>query len=167
MPMSEIAGDLSGIAPSDGEGPVLLHAGRVREDEGWRRPAKAHPFHELVVVAEGSLRVRTDEDDVRAETGDMLFYRAGLVHEEFADRPEGVEMLFLGFEWGRVPERLPLLVSDTTGRARLLLEWLLTERGAASPGESSLSPPLTAPRSRRRWSGGCARRSSPPPRPRR
>lgn len=137
--MSAIAGDLSEIAPWSTEGPILLHAGRVRENAGWHRPAKAHEFHELVIVTRGSLLVEAGDGRVRAGTGDMLFYHAGLVHEEFADGPEGVEMLFLGFAWDPVPPDLPLVVPDAAGRARLLLEWLLEERSAAAPEETSPS----------------------------
>ncbi len=118
---------------------MLLHSGRVRENAGWHRPVKTHAFHELVVVTFGSLLVRASEETVRAGTGDMLFYRAGLVHEEFADDAAGVEMFFLGFAWDAMPPGLPLVVSDAAGRARLLLEWLLAERSAPSPEETTLS----------------------------
>jgi len=105
----------------------LISAGEVRPSRTWRMPPHSHSFHELICILSGSMRVKTKNGDIRAEHGDALFYRAGLVHEEIAEKADPVNSVFISFRTGEILPSVPLVVRDSDGRLRQLLSWLLRD----------------------------------------
>ena len=116
----------------------IIGCGRIDPDPSWRMEAHSHPFHELIVVNRGRIRVTIHGEGICAAAGEMLFYRAGFVHEEASDPADPLESFFVAFEWPRVPHDLPLLSADAAGRVRELALWLDTEWPSAATGGSAL-----------------------------
>jgi len=102
----------------------LVCAGEVLPLGDWRMPPHSHSFHELICVLSGFLRLRTADGEILAGHGDALFYRAGLVHEEIAQRDDPVSAVFIGFRTGELLPSVPLRVEDGEGRLRQVLSWL-------------------------------------------
>ncbi len=130
--MSKIAADLSKIARSL-DTLNCLHTGRVRVDGAWRMGAHSHPHHELLIFYSGRHRVHIGGEDIYCEAGDALLYSPGRVHAEAVVAP-GTEWIFVAFEWPRAPRHLPLRFHDSTGRARVLADWLRTDPLSRAPG---------------------------------
>lgn len=118
----------------------LLHAGEITPDPKWRMSSHLHPFHELIVVLEGRMRLRTGDVEHEAAAGDLLFYRAGLVHEETSLAEEPVHTLFASFRHHSMPAVIPLVTRDAEGRIRQLMTWLVRDfrTGRGSEGCEAL-----------------------------
>lgn len=90
----------------------------------------AHPFHELIVVLAGGLRVTSGGDQTLATAGEVLLYPAGVTHAEEADPDDPVESLFFAFR-GPVPGTQGIgVIQDTDGRMRQLAHWVYADRMA-------------------------------------
>jgi len=59
--------------------------------------------------------------------GDILFYRAGFVHEEISDSDSPVGIHFMSFETETPLPWLPLRLFDAHGRVRQLITWLVDD----------------------------------------
>jgi AraC-like DNA-binding protein len=66
---------------------------------------------------------------VWAGPGDIIFYRAGFVHEETADARDPVGIDFIAFDTGDPLPWLPLRTHDTQGRVREMVHWLIEDVG--------------------------------------
>ncbi len=106
----------------------FMGIGSLSPDPKWYLKSQSHPHHELILVVRGRMTARTPEGEVTGESGDILFYREQLPHEEFSDSSKPVESLFFSFrhDFGTHPP--PLKFKDSAGRIRQLMQWLLEER---------------------------------------
>lgn len=109
-------------------GAKIFSCGAVPADPDWRMRPHFHPFHELIAVKSGAMLLRTGKGDLIARTGDLLFYEAGLVHEEISVPEDPVSTLFLSFTSDHLLPDLPLHMQDREGRVLELLGWLLRDQ---------------------------------------
>jgi AraC-like DNA-binding protein len=101
----------------------LTHIGLVEAAPDWHLPDQVHPFHEILVITEGSLRVTIGGHETTGAAGDVLFYEAGRLHDERADPEHPPHLHFLTLEWEDA-RGSPVCVHDTHGRLRQLAQWL-------------------------------------------
>ena len=123
----------------------LLGGGEVLPDPRWRMPPHVHAtHHELILIAGGSMLLKTRHGELLATSGDMLFYEAGLIHEEISQAHDPANIIFVAFRSGQLLPSFPLHMRDSEGRLRQLLSWLIRrpasrafDRGvsAAAPGD--------------------------------
>lgn len=116
--------------------PVFMSGGEVLPKPGWHMPLHSHPFHELIIITQGTLALRIDGRTHTGEAGDVLFYQAGSHHEETARR--ALSTFFLAFTTDAVlPNNLPVRLHDSTGRIRQIASWLVRDHQArlVSPGQ--------------------------------
>lgn len=116
----------------------LLTVAKMPPNPQWRIAPHYHTFHELVVVFEGVLHVRTAQESIAARRGDVLFYQQGMVHEERSDTLHPVQAMFISFTWNDAVQGIPLCVHDAERRMTWLIQWLYDERYA----NTSISDPL-------------------------
>jgi len=124
--MDALAINLSKIALKFRD-PQIYGAGAIHPDPGWRIAPHFHSFHEIIVVVQGRLLLKADRQMVTAVPGDILFYRAGLVHEEISDPHAPPGTVFISFDTGDSLPWLPLRVYDAEGRVRQLVAWLVDD----------------------------------------
>ena len=105
----------------------IFSAGVIAPQRDWRMAPHSHPFHEVVIVTQGRLFLKTGGREITARRGSVLFYRAGQVHEERSDRRAPVGSLFLAFGYREELPWLPLCLTDAGGRVRQLLSWLVED----------------------------------------
>ena len=111
--------------------PEFLGVGEVRPVTGWHMPPHSHQVHELIVVLSGKMLLETAEKTLQAEPGDLLFYRAGHVHQETTDPQRPVNTIFLVFNAGdRALENFTLRMRDVDGRVRQMASWLVRDHRA-------------------------------------
>lgn len=104
-----------------------------RVDMSWRMSAHAHPFHEMILILQGSQYVAVAGKEIRAEAGDILFYPQGVPHEEWIGRGQSLESYYLSFNWAGCPRDAPLHLRDRRARVRVLMDWLHSERETHTP----------------------------------
>ena len=75
----------------------LFGVGIVRPEPNWHMEATSHPYHEIIVITEGRMLLNPKTDCIVAEAGDILFYRAGFVHEEKSDSKNPFGSIYLSF----------------------------------------------------------------------
>jgi AraC-like DNA-binding protein len=145
------AGDAPASARS--EGPELsrlrlLSVSHLAPNARWSMPPHEHPFHELIVVFAGVIRVRIGGAEHTAVPGDVLFYHSDRTHEESTDPGHPVETCFITFKLPSGLEEAPVLVRDAAGRIRQLILWLWEERsqitGPASRARAEYTRALLA-----------------------
>jgi AraC-like DNA-binding protein len=106
----------------------LLLADEVAANPSWHMPPHRHSFHELIVVMDGAMRLETPEQSFVATAGDLLFYRAGCIHKETSDATTPVNTLYVAFRAvGGTVNDLPLRMTDSNGRVRQMLAWLVAD----------------------------------------
>ena len=87
-------------------------------------------------MLDGALQLRTPTQGLVARTGDLLFYRAGLVHEEKSLPEEPAHTLYLSFRGQDDGGDIPLRQLDCEGRVRQMAGWLQRDLAAGrSTGE--------------------------------
>jgi len=111
----------------------MLGVGRLAPGPDWHMPAHLHANHELIVVIRGRTRVHIAGRKILAGSGDVLFYPRKVAHEEWSDRNEPMETVFLSFQWEPGTGEIPLTARDNDGRIRELAAWLYSERDAHGP----------------------------------
>ncbi|QYM78387.1 AraC family transcriptional regulator [Horticoccus luteus] len=105
---------------------------------GWHLPRHHHPFHELIVVLDGAMEVRTDDGVVQAEAGDVLFYRAMCPHEETADNARPVSTFFIAFQADAAAvDGFPWRLRDADARVRQMVAWLVRDHVAGVAPEEA------------------------------
>jgi len=133
---------LSEIAVENLANSEYLYAGRLREPAAWAMKAHAHPHHELVVVIRGRERVVLLGETIIARPGEFLLYPPCAVHEEGAEGDAPLETVFVGFQWTRYREGMPLHKRDDRGRIQELAAWLEAEHEAYFPGAAAFRQAL-------------------------
>lgn len=115
-------------APTAGSAdPRLISIARIQPELGWRLEDETHVHHELIAVAHGRIHVRISDQELTAGPGDILFYRAGLLHTEWNDTRNPFVTYGYAFQHATLPEDLALLTPDREGRIRTLSDWLARE----------------------------------------
>jgi len=127
-----------------GDGVFFQHAGNLRPDGAWRLGRHKHSFHELIVVLRGTHVVDISRRLLRSRPGDVLYYPAGVSHEEWSEGNASFEISFISFKGGRIPDDAGLRVADARSRIRQLVGWLLEERMAYHAEAAELRNRFTA-----------------------
>jgi AraC-like DNA-binding protein len=123
--------------------PRFLNIGRVDPDPNWQMATHSHRFHQLIVILAGTLHVTIRGQTLPANAGELLWYPAGVPHQEQSDRRKPCETLFLSWEGVNAPDDgLPLHQPDTQGRVTELSRWLLAERSSHYPDRQALRDSL-------------------------
>lgn len=105
----------------------------------WHMEKHSHPFIEIIVVMSASEKVLVENQTLEAATGDVLFFRPGVAHEEWSvEGKTQLETIFFSLTSKEDFESFPLKITDTKGRLRMIASWMLNERAHKSPQESSL-----------------------------
>lgn len=111
----------------------LVSIGQVRPNPVWGMPPHRHSLHEMIAVARGRMTVTTRQGVVTARAGDVLFYGAGVVHEEHSDPADPVQTYFISFHWDDYTPDVPFRVHDRHGRVSVIVRWLFEDRHNSTP----------------------------------
>ena len=117
----------------------FLGCGELSADPRWRLRPHFHPFHELIAVKSGAMLLKTRHGDLVARAGDILFYEAGLVHEEISMPDDPVNSRYLSFAADQILPSLTLCMRDPEGRVAELLCWMLRDQNEGRPGADCLA----------------------------
>jgi len=109
----------------------LVSIGQVRTNPNWRMPPHEHAFHELIAVVGGRMTVRMPGHRFEAGAGTVLFYPAGVWHEERSDRRRPVHTYFISFRCPISDVKVAWMARDPEARTGDLLGWLFRERHGA------------------------------------
>lgn len=121
---------------------MLLYAGRIAPQPGWRINEHVHPRHdELIVVLGGELHVCIGGHSLAALPGQVLHYPAGESHIEQAAGELKLETLFVGF---RAPARLalPRLSTDRDGHVANAVRWMIRLTASGSRADAAVAEDL-------------------------
>ncbi len=105
----------------------LISVGQIAYSHAWRMPRQIHHYHEMIVVYRGRIHATIGETTYTGETGGVLVYPAGVLHEEEADPKSGLETRFIAFESDSLPTESGMVRPDDKGRIRQLVQWLQEE----------------------------------------
>lgn len=111
----------------DRNAPELVFVGQIAKDPEWHMAPHFHPFHELIVIMGGKMKLKVGNKEILGRSGEMFFYEAGLVHEEISDPKDPVQTRFLSFRSRKTKPNFPLSMRDTDGRVGQMISWLLTD----------------------------------------
>jgi len=120
---------ICGKMATERNGPELVCVGEIARDPAWHLPAHLHPFHELIVIMGGRMRLKTQAGAVTAGAGEMFFYHAGLLHEETSDPKDPVQTRFLSFR-AKTGAPYPMQMRDVDGRVGQVISWLVADAQA-------------------------------------
>lgn len=104
--------------------PVFVDYATIRHDPSWQMPSHAHRHHEVIAVESGAMRVEIGGRRVAAGPGEVLFYRAGVPHREWADPARPATTLCLSCGGGADSARIAPCTRDAEGRVREMLRWI-------------------------------------------
>jgi AraC-like DNA-binding protein len=114
------------------------HVGLNSTGKPWHMAKHSHPFYEVIVVMSAGEKVIVGDQTIEAATGDVLFFRPGVPHEEWSiESKTPLETIFFSLTSENDFETFPLKVNDTKGRLRMMATWMLNERAHKSPEDSS------------------------------
>jgi AraC-like DNA-binding protein len=102
----------------------FLGCGELLPNPCWRMRPHSHPHHELIVIKSGAMLLKTRHGELVARSGDILFYQAGLIHEEISQPDDPVGSYFLSFSARIKLPDLPLRLRDSEGRIVELFRWI-------------------------------------------
>ncbi|MDD5687366.1 MAG: AraC family transcriptional regulator [Elusimicrobia bacterium] len=101
----------------------LLYIGHADPDPNWGGDNHYHPYHEMVVILNGSMYVKILKKNICANTGDILFYHEGVNHNEHPDSSNPPEFIyFIWKEKGKL--EIPVLTHDINQKIRFLAQWV-------------------------------------------
>lgn len=124
----------------------FLSVGEVQPQADWHMPSHSHShgMHELIVVLSGRMTLITPAETLHAEAGDLLFYHAGMPHEEISDPKDPVNTFFIAFKADApLLANVALRTRDADARVRQMTAWLLRDHRAGASHER-LDPMLAA-----------------------
>ncbi|MDL5055203.1 AraC family transcriptional regulator [Oscillatoria laete-virens NRMC-F 0139] len=107
--------------------PELICAARIVTKNAWKLSGQIHPRHEMTLVVDGRMRVTVGECAHEAGPGQIVFYRAGVRHDEekISSKPLILHGLTLT---GHMPRSgNELIRNDKRGRLTTLSGWLIEE----------------------------------------
>jgi len=97
-----------------------------------------HPFHEMIVPVHGLIRVRIHEREHTCAPGTVLFYPAGVTHEEWSDADKALESYFVAFHSPALPSDDLVTSEDPDGRIRQILRWMHQDQRALTGGGDTI-----------------------------
>jgi AraC-like DNA-binding protein len=121
----------------------LLYANYYECGCGWTtlQGRHAHSFIEVLVVINGSLDIDAGTGRVRANTGDVVYYKAGQAHCEQVPAGKQCRFFCFAFECGPCGP-CGLITHDNTGRFLILSKWMHEDNSSCyldkKPGVDSL-----------------------------
>ena len=116
----------------------LISIGHLPANPAWNMARHSHPFHELIIVLGGQISVEIQSQTRQAQTGELLWYPAGIAHREWTHATAPAETLFVSWRWLELPESWPLQQTDTLGRISQMARWLFADRESRSVGHPLL-----------------------------
>jgi hypothetical protein len=105
----------------------IYGAGAVDPDPRWHLAPHSHSFHEVIVISRGRLLLEAGSRRIVAKAGDVLFYRAGLVHEETSDPRAPFESVFVSFHSSHLLPGVPLHLPGGGERIHQLVTWIVED----------------------------------------
>jgi len=115
----------------------LIGVRRWRHGPEWHPKPHSHPFCEIIIVLQGAERARVNGKLFVCETGQVLLYPPGQVHEEWLHSGPTLEFYCVEFHWRACPKQMPSLIVDRQGRVRELARWLNNERLLVYAGDET------------------------------
>ena len=113
------------------------HVGLNSPKKAWHIGRHSHDYHEIIVVMQSMERISIDKRMIEALEGDVLVFRPGVAHEEWSGDNPPLETVFFTFSSGELSAEIPLKITDSKGRLRLIATWMLNESRILHPSESS------------------------------
>lgn len=107
---------------------LLQYCGEIVHSPDWYMPADQHPFHEVIAVESGAMSVLIHGQKIRAQTGQVLFYRSGSQHTEWTDPSHPATTLCMGYYGDRFADKIHTVTEDREGRIRQMLRWAHADR---------------------------------------
>ncbi len=111
----------------------LVSIGQVRPNPHWCMPPHQHDFHELIAVVGGRMTVHMPARRIDAKAGTVLFYPAGIWHEEKSDSRRPVHTYFISFHSPGLAPKVAWTAQDSSRKIGALFEWLFQERHGTWP----------------------------------
>ncbi len=105
--------------------------------KAWHIGRHSHGYYEIIVVMSAKEKVSIDNKFIEASEGDVIVFRPGVAHEEWSDDNPPLETIFFSFSSRSLPAEMPLKISDSKGRLRIIATWMLNESRILNPSESS------------------------------
>ena len=109
----------------------------------WHPPAHSHTFCEIIVVLRGAHRADIGGHQFIAESGQVLFYPPGCIHQECQHGEALLDFLCCDFEWRDRPFNVPHLINDRQGRVREIVRWLVAEEHSGYSGRAAYQQRVT------------------------
>ncbi|MBL8029249.1 MAG: cupin domain-containing protein, partial [Fibrobacteres bacterium] len=103
------------------------YCGKLKEVSGWHMKSHRHlDFHEIIVVLKGTIETELGGTKITGTAGNVLFYPAGVAHEESAIGNVPLQTFFIGISLADTLEKALKCSSvfDTNGRLRTLAQWM-------------------------------------------
>lgn len=120
------------------------HIGRIATRDEWRIASHAHPrCYELLVIYSGRHRAQIGRETVLSDAGCALLYPPKCIHSERTLAAQ-TEWAYASFEWPSAPPDLPIRLTDTTGRVRMMADWLLAEERLMQPARQEVRNAILA-----------------------
>ncbi len=113
--------------------PTLISIGQVRPNPRWGMAPHRHDFHELIAVMGGRMKVTMPGRQFDARAGSVLFYPAGVWHEERSDPRAPVRTFFISFRCGGINPQTAWHTRDAAREIGTLFAWLFRERHSSWP----------------------------------
>lgn len=107
--------------------------GQVIPPAGWRLSSQRHPCHELILVARGWLNVESGGRRFTVAPGEAMIYPAGVVHTEWADPDEPLEIMYIPFDAAHLPYKVVTKGWDRHGHMLHAMRWLYADRDSRDP----------------------------------
>lgn len=115
----------------------FINVGHCTGPADWSHAPHSHPFHQILVILQGEVAIRTGERQFTVGIGDAAFYPEGTAHEERSTGKWPVEYVYMSWKHGY--DTLPLSFHDDQGRIRTLALWLDQEdKQSTYPGAQGL-----------------------------
>ena len=105
--------------------------------KGWHIGRHSHEWYEIVVVMWSKEKISIDNKFIEASEGDVIVFRPGVAHEEWSDDNPPLETIYFSFTSRALPAEMPLKITDSKGRLRIIATWMLNESRILNPSESS------------------------------
>lgn len=90
----------------------------------------------------GRMEVVAAGERHKAGAGDVMWYPAGMAHEEISNRADPVATHFISFDLPGVQAPRVVLRHDETGRIRQIAQWIYDEKIGNDPAQTLLSGEL-------------------------
>jgi AraC-like DNA-binding protein len=104
---------------------MFFNGGHLHCKKDWIRRRHSHSFYQLLIIYHGTMTFTVQNQSYTAQSGDLVFYKKDVPHNESNENDTTLEMIYLDWEGPEID--LPLIIQDRKGRVRILAEWLLDD----------------------------------------